>query len=73
MKTVVSGLIVLALIVLFAQIVLPRGSDTSTRVTKKSGHFVVRPVSSRAMVEGADAAKIAWEKNRSDHFSPVRK
>jgi len=67
MRTLVSVLIVLALVVLFAQIVLPRGSDTSTKAAKKSGRFVVRPISSRATVEGVDAA---WAKNRRDHSRP---
>ena len=66
MKTVISVLIVLALIVLFAQIVLPRGSYTSANAAKKPGRFVVEATSSRSTVEGVDAA---WAKNTRDHFS----
>jgi hypothetical protein len=73
MKTVVSVLMVLAVLVLFAQIVLPRGSDASAKAAKEPGRFVVVAVSSRATVEGANAAKMAWAKNRRGHFSPVRK
>ena len=45
MKTVVSVLIVLALIVLFAHIVLPRGSNRSAKAAEKPGDFVVEAVS----------------------------
>jgi hypothetical protein len=46
MKTVVSMLLVLALIVLFAQIVLPRGSYNGAWAAKKPGRFVVQKTSS---------------------------
>ena len=74
MKTVVSVLIVLALIVLFAQSILPRGSYTSANAAKKPGRFVVEAtsssLSSRTTVEGVDAA---WGKNTRDRSSPIRK
>jgi hypothetical protein len=72
-KAVVSLLTVLALIVLFAYIVLPRGSNTSPKAAEKPERFVGKAVSSRAMVEGVDAAKMAWAKNRRDHLLPNRR
>ena len=73
MKTVVSVLIVVALIVLFAHIVLARASNTSPKVGEKPEHFVGKAVSSRVTEEGVDAAKMAWAKNRRGHFSSNRK
>ncbi|HME44165.1 MAG TPA: hypothetical protein VKF36_13825 [Syntrophorhabdales bacterium] len=62
MKAVVSVLMVLAMLVLFAQIVLPLGSDTRAKAAEKSGRFFVAAVSSVATAEEVDTAKMAWTK-----------
>jgi hypothetical protein len=61
MKTMVSLLLILATIVLFAHIILPRGSYTSVKAAKKQAHVVVGAASSNAAVEGLD---VGWKKNR---------
>ncbi len=70
MKTAISALIVLALIVLFAQIVLPLGSPTGTMVARKTGPADIETVSSKGTPKGVHAA---WAENGRGHFSPIRK
>jgi len=60
MKTVISALIVLALIVLFAQMVLPLGSYTATKAANKPGRSFIEAVSSQASEQGTEAA---WTKD----------
>lgn len=66
MKTAVSILLILAVIVLFAQIVLQLGSYASTRTAKKPGHPVVEAASSSATMEGLGAAWLERRKNHSE-------
>jgi hypothetical protein len=70
MKTAISALIVLALLVLLAQIVLPLGSPTGTVVARKTGASDIETVSSKGTPKGINAA---WAGNGRGHFSSIRK
>jgi len=70
MKTLVSALIVLALIVLFAQAILPLGSYTSREAAKRRGHFFIEVASSKATVQGVEAA---WANDGRHRSAYVRK
>ncbi len=61
MKTVVSLLLLIALIILFAYSVLPRAPYTSARIVKKQGRFLIEATSSQPALKGLDAA---WKKNK---------